>query len=565
MPLFLSQLIQAGLPAGRRRHLRRHPRRVRSSRSRSATRSWSRSRSASSAASRRGTTRCTRSSPRSPRPSPPAAPSCSSRARWRRSTPSSSPRSSTSVGLPAGVFNLVTGIGPVVGEAIAAHPDVDMVSFTGSTRAGKRVTELAAAHREAGRPRARRQVGQHHPRRLGRRPRQGRPRRRRQLLPQLGPDLHRPHPHARAPATSTTRSSTSSATRPRPCTRSATRSTGAARLGPLISDAQRDRVRGYIQKGIDEGATLVTGGAEPPDDLRHGLLREAHRVRRRRQRHDHRPGGDLRPGAVDHPLRRRGRRRPHRQRHASTAWPAACGPPTRSGPRRSPAASAPARSRSTAAASTRWRPSAATSSRATAASSASTASRSSSRSSRCSSAALLGHGYGFAVARVRSTNIRCRDAQRSRPRRRHRSRRPDRLQPRCSASPAAPCSAPTSRSILQLLEITPALGALEGVAMELDDCAFPLLAGIVQTDDADHGLRGRQRRPARRLPAPHQGHGAGRPARGQRRHLHRAGQGAVRQRRRRRADPRGRQPGQHQRADRHEQRAEHRRPSGSRP
>ena len=47
------------------------------------------------------------------------------------------------VGLPAGVFNLVTGTGPVVGEAIAAHPDVDMVSFTGSTRAGKRVSELA--------------------------------------------------------------------------------------------------------------------------------------------------------------------------------------------------------------------------------------------------------------------------------------------------------------------------------------------------------------------------------------------------------------------------------------
>ena len=47
-------------------------------------------------------------------------------------------------GLPAGVFNLVTGYGPVVGEALAAHPDVDMVSFTGSTRAGKRVSELAS-------------------------------------------------------------------------------------------------------------------------------------------------------------------------------------------------------------------------------------------------------------------------------------------------------------------------------------------------------------------------------------------------------------------------------------
>ncbi len=41
------------------------------------------------------------------------------------------------VGLPAGVFNLVSGVGPVVGEAIAAHPEVDMVSFTGSTRAGR--------------------------------------------------------------------------------------------------------------------------------------------------------------------------------------------------------------------------------------------------------------------------------------------------------------------------------------------------------------------------------------------------------------------------------------------
>ena len=48
-------------------------------------------------------------------------------------------------GFPAGAFNLVTGYGPVVGEALAAHPGVDMISFTGSTRAGRRVSELAAA------------------------------------------------------------------------------------------------------------------------------------------------------------------------------------------------------------------------------------------------------------------------------------------------------------------------------------------------------------------------------------------------------------------------------------
>ncbi|MDT7544274.1 MAG: aldehyde dehydrogenase [Actinomycetota bacterium] len=48
------------------------------------------------------------------------------------------------IGLPAGVFNLVTGLGPIVGERIAEHPDVDMVSFTGSTAAGKRVMAVAA-------------------------------------------------------------------------------------------------------------------------------------------------------------------------------------------------------------------------------------------------------------------------------------------------------------------------------------------------------------------------------------------------------------------------------------
>ena len=47
-------------------------------------------------------------------------------------------------GLPPGVFNLVNGLGPTVGEVLATHPEVDMVSFTGSTRAGKRVSELAS-------------------------------------------------------------------------------------------------------------------------------------------------------------------------------------------------------------------------------------------------------------------------------------------------------------------------------------------------------------------------------------------------------------------------------------
>ena len=49
----------------------------------------------------------------------------------------------------------------------------------------------------------------------------------------------------------------------------------ATRLGPLVSAAQRDRVRIYIDKGIGEGATLVTGGADAPEGLEHGLLRGA--------------------------------------------------------------------------------------------------------------------------------------------------------------------------------------------------------------------------------------------------------------------------------------------------
>lgn len=48
------------------------------------------------------------------------------------------------IGLPAGVFNLISGTGPVVGEALVAHPGVNAVSFTGSTRAGRRIAEMAA-------------------------------------------------------------------------------------------------------------------------------------------------------------------------------------------------------------------------------------------------------------------------------------------------------------------------------------------------------------------------------------------------------------------------------------
>jgi acyl-CoA reductase-like NAD-dependent aldehyde dehydrogenase len=170
--------------------------------------------------------------------------------------------------LPAGVFNLVSGDGPTVGEAIASHPKVDMVSFTGSTRAGRRVAELAAktvkrvalelggkspnvilddADLEAavrgGINNCYLNSGQTcsaHTRMLV-------PRSKHDEAMRIAKDAaekFQPGPALNADS----------------------------RLGPLVSAAQRDRVRGYIKKGLEEGATLVTGGAEAPEGLGKGYF-----------------------------------------------------------------------------------------------------------------------------------------------------------------------------------------------------------------------------------------------------------------------------------------------------
>jgi acyl-CoA reductase-like NAD-dependent aldehyde dehydrogenase len=171
-------------------------------------------------------------------------------------------------GLPAGVFNLVTGSGPVVGEAIAAHPGVDMVSFTGSTRAGRRVSELAAA---TVKPVAMELGGK---------------------SPNLildDADLGRAVPDGVGKCFLNSGQTCSALTRmlvPRQRLAEAEELAQAAaetftpgdpfdsstRLGPLVSDVQRKRVRGYIEKGIEEGARLITGGAEPPEGLDRGYF-----------------------------------------------------------------------------------------------------------------------------------------------------------------------------------------------------------------------------------------------------------------------------------------------------
>jgi acyl-CoA reductase-like NAD-dependent aldehyde dehydrogenase len=175
------------------------------------------------------------------------------------------------VGLPAGVFNLVTGTGPVVGEAIASDPDVDMVSFTGSTRAGKRVSELASASVK----RVALELGGKSPN---------------IILDDA--DLERAVKDGVAKCFLNSGQTCSALTRmlvPRSRLAEAEELAKSAavayvpgdpftkgtRLGPLASASQRETVRGYIEKGIAEGARLVTGGPEAPAGLERGYFVQA--------------------------------------------------------------------------------------------------------------------------------------------------------------------------------------------------------------------------------------------------------------------------------------------------
>jgi aldehyde dehydrogenase (NAD+) len=173
-----------------------------------------------------------------------------------------------SVGLPPGVFNLVTGIGPVVGEAIAGHPGVDFVSFTGSTRAGRRVSELAAA---TVKPVAM-ELGGKSPN---------------VLLEDA--DFARAVPDGVAKCFLNSGQTCSALTRmlvPRERLAEVEELAKVAaeaftpgdpfepgtRLGPLVSETQRERVRDYIAKGEAEGAKLVTGGTDAPEGLDRGYF-----------------------------------------------------------------------------------------------------------------------------------------------------------------------------------------------------------------------------------------------------------------------------------------------------
>ncbi|QCX82712.1 3-succinoylsemialdehyde-pyridine dehydrogenase (plasmid) [Streptomyces sp. YIM 121038] len=168
--------------------------------------------------------------------------------------------------LPAGVFNLVSGDGPGVGEALAAHPLVDMVTLTGSTRAGRRVAELAApttkrVHLELGGKNAniilsdadlasavRSSVDQ--------------------LCVNSGQTclawsrmFVQDTQHAQAAALAVEAADSYRVGDPYD---------PASDLGPLVSEAALNRVRRYIGQGIEEGADLRTGGIDRPADLDRG-------------------------------------------------------------------------------------------------------------------------------------------------------------------------------------------------------------------------------------------------------------------------------------------------------
>jgi aldehyde dehydrogenase (NAD+) len=169
----------------------------------------------------------------------------------------------TEAGLPAGVLNVVHGTGQVVGEALAAHPGIDMVSFTGSTRAGKQVS--AAASKTVKR-----------------------------VALELGgksaniilPDADLKDAVTRGLASAWTNNGQICGAYTRMLVPAGLHdevvnllreaadeytvgdpADETTRLGPLASEAQRERVTAYIERGVADGATLVLGGPGRPDGL----------------------------------------------------------------------------------------------------------------------------------------------------------------------------------------------------------------------------------------------------------------------------------------------------------
>ncbi|MGW4967937.1 aldehyde dehydrogenase family protein [Nonomuraea sp. NPDC004186] len=166
------------------------------------------------------------------------------------------------VGLPPGVFNLVSGRGPVVGEAMAAHPEVDMVSFTGSTAAGRRVAALAAESVK----RVALELG-------GKSANIILPDADLALAVKVG--VANCFVNAGQTCSAWTRMIVHRDQYDEAVRLAVEAARGytvgdpfddSTKIGPLVSATQRDRVVRYINRGQEEGARLVAGGTERPLD-----------------------------------------------------------------------------------------------------------------------------------------------------------------------------------------------------------------------------------------------------------------------------------------------------------
>jgi aldehyde dehydrogenase (NAD+) len=170
-------------------------------------------------------------------------------------------------GVPAGVFNLIHGDGLGVGVPLSSHPDVDMVSFTGSTRAGIEVAKNAAptvkrVHQELG----------------GKSPNivlddevlsKSVARGVQHMMTNSGQSCNAPT-RMLVPAKRMGEAITAAKEAAEQIT--VGDPNGNAMLGPVVNKTQFDKIQGLIQKGVDEGATLVTGGPGRPEGLDKGYF-----------------------------------------------------------------------------------------------------------------------------------------------------------------------------------------------------------------------------------------------------------------------------------------------------